>query len=158
MDRVECRSKSYGRDLRRFDASDSNSRRFRTAVRSLLLAVAMLMFAGASALAVRQQGTAPPDTSAITPATVDLGRAIFHGKGTCFACHGQNLEGSQMAPTLKAHAWRDAKNGEFAAIYYVATHGVPSTLMVARPGGITLAEAMAVASYVWSVGKGKVKP
>jgi mono/diheme cytochrome c family protein len=156
--RVECRSKSYGRDLRRFDDNDSDPRRFWAAVRTLLLAVAMVMFTGASALAVHHQGTAQPDTSAITPATVDLGRAIFHGKGTCFACHGQKLEGSQIAPTLRPHAWRDAKNGEFAAIYYVATHGVPSTLMVARPGGITPAEALAVASYVWSVGKGKVKP
>ena len=127
-------------------------------MRMLLLAVAMVMFAGASAIALHQQGAAQPDTSAITPAMVDLGRAIFHGKGTCFACHGQKLEGSQIAPTLKAHAWRDAKNGEFAAIYRVATHGVPSTLMVAYPGGITAAEAMAVASYVWSVSKGKVKP
>lgn len=127
-------------------------------MRTLLLAVAMVMFAGASALALHRQGPAQPDTSAITPATVDLGRAIFHGKGTCFACHGQKLEGTQIAPTLMPHAWRDAKNGEFAAIYHVATHGVPSTLMVAYPGGISAAEALAVASYVWSVGKGKVKP
>ena len=127
-------------------------------MRTLLLAVAMVMFAGAGSLALRPQGAAQPDTSAITPAMVDLGRAIFHGKGTCFACHGQKLEGSQIAPTLKPHAWRDAKNGEFAAIYRVATHGVPSTLMVAYPGGITAAEAAAVASYVWSVGQGKVKP
>ena len=127
-------------------------------MRTLLLAVATAMFAGAGALALQQQGTAQPDTSAITPAMVDLGRAIFHGKGTCFACHGQKLEGSQIAPTLKPHAWRDAKNGEFAAIYRVATHGVPSTLMVAYPGGISPAEAMAVASYVWSVSKGKAKP
>lgn len=127
-------------------------------MRTLLLAVAMAMFAGAAALALYPQGTAQPDTSAITPAMVDLGRAIFHGKGTCFACHGQKLEGGQIAPTLMPHAWRDAKNGEFAAIYRVATHGVPSTLMVAYPGGISAAEAMAVASYVWSVSKGKVKP
>src|ERR1700681_3676030 len=132
-------------------------RRFPTAVRALLLAVAMVMFAAASALALHQ-GAAQPDTSAITPAMVDLGRAIFHGKGTCFACHGQKLEGSQIAPTLKSHAWRDAKNGDFAAIYHVATHGVPSTLMVAHPGGISNAEALAVASYVWSVGQGKAKP
>ena len=103
-------------------------------------------------------GTAWPDTAAITPAMVDLGRAIFHGKGMCTACHGQKLEGGQIAPTLKAHAWRDAKNGDFAAIYYVATHGVPSTLMVSHPGGISNAEALAVASYVWSVGQGKAKP
>lgn len=118
----------------------------------------MLMFAGGTALAFHQQGTAQPDTAAITPAMVDLGRAIFHGKGTCFACHGQKLEGGQIAPTLKPHAWRDAKNGEFANIYYVATHGVPGTLMVSHPGGISSEEALAVASYVWSVGQGKVKP
>ena len=158
MDLVECRSKRYGTGLRRFEAGDSERRGFRTAVRTLLLAVAMVMLAAASALALHRQGPAQPDTSAITPATVDLGRAIFHGKGTCFACHGQKLEGSQIAPTLMPHAWRDAKNGEFAAIYRVATHGVPSTLMVAYPGGISPVEAMAVASYVWSVGKGKVKP
>jgi mono/diheme cytochrome c family protein len=133
-------------------------RRFPAAVKALLLAVAMVMFGAASALALHRQGTAQPDTTAITPAMVDLGRAIFHGKGTCFACHGQKLEGSQIAPTLKSHAWRDAKNGEFAQIYRVATHGVPSTLMVAFPGGISPTEAMAVASYVWSVGQGKAKP
>lgn len=138
--------------------SDSDLRHFRTAVRTLLLAVAMVMFVGASALALHQQGTGQPDTSAITPAKVDLGRAIFHGKGTCSACHGKKLEGSQIAPTLMPHAWRDAKNGEFAAIYRVVTRGVPSTLMVAYPGGISPAEAMAVASYVWSASKGKVKP
>lgn len=130
----------------------------RTGVRALLLAVAMTMFAGATALALYPQGAAQPDTTAITPAMVDLGRAIFHGKGTCFACHGAKLEGSQIAPTLKSHAWRDAKKGDFAEIYRVATHGVPSTLMVAFPGGISPTEAMAVASYVWSVGQGKAKP
>ena len=133
-------------------------RRFRTGMKALLLAVAMVMFAAASVLALHQRGAAQPDTTVITPAMVDLGRAIFHGKGTCFACHGQQLEGSQIAPTLKSHAWRDAKNGEFTQIYRVATHGVPSTLMVAFPGGISATEAMAVASYVWSVGQGKVKP
>ena len=129
-------------------------------VRTVLFAVAMLTFAGGTALALHQQGTgpAPPDTSAITPAMVDLGRAIFHGKGTCHVCHGEKLEGSQIAPTLKPHAWRDAKNGEFANIYYVATHGVPSTLMVSHPGGISSTEALAAASYVWSVGQGKAKP
>jgi mono/diheme cytochrome c family protein len=127
-------------------------------MRTLLLAVAISMFVGGTALALHQPPKVQPDTTVITPAMVELGRAIFHGQGTCFACHGEKLEGSQIAPTLKPHAWRDAKNGEFAAIYYVATHGVPSTLMVAYPGGITPSQAMAVASYVWSVSRGKVKP
>ncbi len=123
---------------------------------------AMMVLPTVAALALLQQdkqkAATQPDTSAITPEMVDLGRAIFHGQGTCFACHGQNLEGSQIAPTLMPHAWRDAKNGEFANIYYVATHGVPSTLMVAFPGGISREQARAVAAYVWSVSTGKVKP
>lgn len=158
MDRVKCPQKRYGADLPRFDASDSDATRFRTAMRALLLAVAMVMFTGAGALALHPQGAVQPDTSAITPAMVDLGRAIFHGQGTCFACHGAKLEGTQIAPTLKPHAWRDAKKGEFAEIFRVATHGVPSTLMVAFPGGISPEQARAVAAYVWSVGQGKVKP
>ena len=129
-----------------------------TGVRTLILAIAIVTLTGGSALELRTQGTAPADSTAVTPAMVELGRAIFHGLGTCFACHGQKLEGSQIAPTLKPHAWRDAKNGDFAAIYRVVTHGVPSTLMVAYPGGITPAQAMAVASYVWSVTRGKAKP
>ena len=127
-------------------------------MRTLLMAVVMVTLAGTTGLAMRQPAKAQPDTSAITPATIELGRAIFHGQGTCFACHGEKLEGTQIAPTLKSHAWRDAKNGEFHAIYYVSTHGVPSTLMVAYPGGISPAQALAVASYVWSVGQGKAKP
>ena len=121
-----------------------------------------MIFAGAVAGAVQTQTASPqnspPDTTAVTPERVELGRAIFHGQGTCFACHGQKLEGSQIAPTLMPHEWRDAKNGEFSAIYYVATHGVKSTLMVPYPGGISPEQALAVASYVWSVSRGKGKP
>lgn len=130
--------------------------------RGFLAPTAMLIFVGAIAGTLQTQTTQPqnaaPDTTMVTPERVELGRAIFHGQGTCFACHGQKLEGSQIAPTLMPHEWRDAKNGEFAAIYYVATHGVKSTLMVAYPGGISPEQALAVASYVWSVSRGKVKP
>lgn len=130
--------------------------------RIITLVGAIVMLPAVAALALLQQdkpkAATQPDTSAITPEMVDLGRAIFHGQGTCFACHGQKLEGSQIAPTLMPHAWRDARNGEFANIYYVATHGVPSTLMVAFPGGISREQARAVAAYVWSVSTGKVKP
>jgi mono/diheme cytochrome c family protein len=98
------------------------------------------------------------DPSKITPAMVELGRAIFHGKGSCFACHGAALEGTQIAPTLKTHAWRDAKNGDYAAIFGVITKGVSGTVMVAFPGGISKSEALSVASYVWQVGQQKAKP
>ena len=108
--------------------------------------------------ASRQGAQSEPDSSAVTPEMVEAGRKIFHGKGTCFACHGPQLQGSQVAPTLKPHKWRDATNGDFPAIFHVVTHGVPSTLMVAFPGGISRSEAIEVVSYVWSVTRGKVKP
>lgn len=112
----------------------------------------------ASSAAAQQPGAVTPDTNAITPAAVDVGRAIFHGKGTCFACHGAHLEGTQVAPTLKAHAWRDAKNGEFSEIFRVVTHGVTSTVMVPFPGGISRTEALDVASYIWSLNNRKATP
>jgi mono/diheme cytochrome c family protein len=118
---------------------------------------AIAAFATAQAPAGAQQATLP-DTNAIAPATVDAGRKIFHGRGTCFACHGMNLEGGPIAPTLKQHSWKDAKNGDLGAIFYVVTHGVNGTAMVSHPGGISDADAVNVASYVWSVGHRGVKP
>jgi mono/diheme cytochrome c family protein len=118
----------------------------------LLVAVAVILARPVDA----QQ--AAPDTAAITPQAVDQGRAIFHGKGTCFACHGSHLEGTQLAPTLKSHAWRDAKNGQLDELFRVVTHGVPSTVMVALPGGISRTDALNVASYIWSVNNRNAKP
>lgn len=128
-----------------------------------LAAAAIALTAGGAAFAVAQapagaQQPALPDTNAIPPATVDAGRKIFHGRGTCFACHGMNLEGGPIAPTLKQHSWKDAKNGDLSAIFYVVTHGVTGTAMVSHPGGISDADAVNVASYVWSVGHRGVKP
>lgn len=120
---------------------------------SLLLIVVVLLVPRRS-----QSQQAAPDTAAITPQAVDQGRAVFHGKGTCFACHGAQLEGTQIAPTLKAHAWRDAKNGQLDEIFRVLTHGVPSTIMVAFPGSISRSDALNVASYIWSVNNRNAKP
>ena len=114
-------------------------------------------FAAAQAPAAAQQHVLP-DTTAIPPAMIDAGRKIFHGRGTCFACHGMNLEGGPIAPTLKEHSWKDAKNGDLGAIYYVVTHGVKGTAMVSHPGGIADADAVNVASYVWSVGHRATRP
>src|ERR1700674_2435754 len=107
----------------------------RASARALLTAAACLLLS-----AERSWAQAQPDTAAITPAMIDAGRAIFHGKGTCFACHGMKLEGTQAAPTLIKTVWKDAKGGDLKAIHYVATHGVPGTVMVPYPGGITPAE------------------
>ncbi len=122
-----------------------------------MLGVILALVIGAGPAASQQP--AAPDTSSITPAMINAGRLIFHGKGTCFACHGMRLEGTpNVAPTLLPHAWRDAKNGDYGAIIGVVSKGVPGTAMVAFPGGISRAEVPIVAAYIWSVSKGKAKP
>lgn len=124
---------------------------------ALAIAVAVDTYSRPAASQMRPGGD--PDTTAITPAMIEAGRAIFHGKGTCFACHGANLQGTPgVAPTLLAHAWRDAKNGDYAAIIGVVSKGVPGTAMVAFPGGISRAEVPIVAAYIWEASRGKVKP
>lgn len=97
------------------------------------------------------------DSGEVSVEVVDKGRSIFHGAGTCALCHGQKLEGS-VGPTLRAHAWKDAKDGSLAAIFGVITHGVPNTAMVAHPGGITDAQATQVATYIWAVSHDRAKP
>ena len=97
------------------------------------------------------------DSSEVTAENVIKGRALFHGSGTCAVCHGQQLEGG-VGPTLRAHVWKDAKAGDYAAIYGVVSHGVANTAMVAHPGGINDAQTVQVASYVWAVSHDKAKP
>jgi mono/diheme cytochrome c family protein len=99
-----------------------------------------------------------PDTAAIPAPMVDRGRSLFRAQGQCFVCHGMRLEGGPVAPTLRAHAWKDAANGSLAEIYRVITHGVHNTAMVAHPGGVSDESAVAVAVYVWSVSRGRAKP
>lgn len=132
-------------------------RRFAPTVSALACLLSVLAFSTIHRASGAQQGVLP-DTSAITPEMVNAGRAIFHGQGTCFACHGPSLEGGPIAPTLKPHAWKDAKGGGLPAIYNVVTYGVSGTAMVAHPGGISDADAARVATYVWSVGHRGAKP
>lgn len=101
---------------------------------------------------------APPDTAAVTPQMIAEGRQLFHGRGTCFACHGMKLEGGPIAPPLTAHQWKSAKGGELDAIYYVDTHGVSGTMMFAHPGGISDAEAGRIAAYIWAVSHRGAQP
>jgi mono/diheme cytochrome c family protein len=86
---------------------------------------------------------------------VDAGRAIFHGQGECFACHGGKLQGGPVAPRLRGPTWEDI-DGSFESIIQIVRGGSPHTAMVSRPGGITDAQALQVANYVWAVGHGKV--
>ena len=105
----------------------------------------------------RSESFAGLDSAEVTAENIAKGRALFHGSGTCALCHGQQLEGG-VGPTLRAHAWKDAKGGDYPAIYGVVSHGVPNTAMVAHPGGINDAQTVQVASYVWAVSHDKAKP
>ena len=130
-------------------------------VLSLVLA-ALLLISVRSWRGARAQYEAGGERASVASDTVDAaavaaGRAVFHGQGMCAACHGQKLEGG-VGPTLRAHAWKDAKGGDEAAIYAVVVHGVPNTAMVARPGGISDTQARQVATYVWAVSQGKAAP
>lgn len=98
------------------------------------------------------------DSIEVTPVTIEAGRKTFHGNGGCVVCHGASLEGTAVAPTLRSHAWRDAKDGELNAIYYVVTHGVNGTAMVSHPGGISDRMAREVAAYIWAVNHRGEKP
>ena len=128
-------------------------------VPSLALVASLLSLAAAAP--ARAQGDTkalPPDTASITDEAVASGRKLFHGAAGCHTCHGEQLEGTPVAPTLRAHKWKDAAGGTFPEIYRVISTGVAGTAMVPRPGRINDAQAFAVASYIWAVNHRGAKP
>ena len=67
---------------------------------------------------------------------VDKGKALYHGKGTCFSCHGTDGGGNgpgaaQLDPSprnFRHHGfWRHRTEGE---IFWVIKHGSPGTAMI----------------------------
>jgi mono/diheme cytochrome c family protein len=122
--------------------------------------VALVLLA-AWAVPLRAQGSSgsehPGDAPAPSDQTIDAGRSIFHGKGTCHACHGADLKGGAVAPSLRGPKWRHI-DGSYTAILDRIDHGLSGTLMVAHPGDISEAEVGEVAAYVWAVSQGKAKP
>jgi mono/diheme cytochrome c family protein len=98
-----------------------------------------------------------PDPTMLSPAMVDAGRKIFHGKGTCSGCHGDKLQGGPVAPALTGPSWRHI-TGTFDAIIDRVDNGLPGTLMVPHPGGISESQVFLVASYIYAVSHQKTKP
>ena len=124
----------------------------------------LLVPAVAAALAAGGGGQQPADTAkalrdsvATRQKLIAAGREVFHGEGTCFACHGAKLEGTAIAPTLRAHKWRNG-DGSLEMILRVVHTGVPNTAMVAHPGNINENEIHQVAAYVWAVSRGATPP
>jgi mono/diheme cytochrome c family protein len=98
-----------------------------------------------------------PDPSMLSPAMVDAGRKVFHGKGTCSGCHGDKLQGGPVAPALTGPSWRHI-TGTFDAVIDRIDNGLPGTLMVPHPGGISESQVFLVASYIYAVSHQKTKP
>jgi mono/diheme cytochrome c family protein len=100
---------------------------------------------------------AAPDSAMLSAGIVDAGRKIFHGKGTCYGCHGDKLQGGPVAPALTGPTWRHI-SGNYDAIIDRVDNGLSGTLMVPHPGGITESQIFLVASYVYAVSHGLAKP
>lgn len=122
----------------------------------LVVLLAAVLYPGARASG-QLPAKAETAVSAEMAAAITAGRKIFHGAGTCVTCHGAKLEGTPIAPTLRAHKWRSG-DGTLSAIILIISHGVPKTLMVSHPGGISDAQVKQVATYVWAVSQGKAQP
>ena len=100
---------------------------------------------------------AEPVPAMLAPEMIDAGRKIFHGKGTCSGCHGDKLQGGPVARALTGPSWRHI-TGTYDAIIDRVDNGLPGTLMVPHPGGITESQVFLVASYVYAVSHHKTKP
>jgi mono/diheme cytochrome c family protein len=85
----------------------------------------------------------------VTDEMVALGRRVYEGAGTCFACHGTRLEGGPIAPNLNDSQWKNG-TGEYLSILGIVRNGVSGTAMAAYPGGISDSQAQQVAAYVWA--------
>lgn len=56
------------------------------------------------------------------PTFVDAGRKVYMGEGTCFACHGANLEGG-VGVSLADHEWKWGNTP--MSVYEVISEGSP---------------------------------
>jgi mono/diheme cytochrome c family protein len=127
-----------------------------TPARLVLLTIVLLSLPQV-APAQAAAGQSPADTAVVTNEVTDAGRKIFHGQGTCYACHGTKLQGGPVAPSLTGPKWRNG-DGSFDMILHILRGGVPGTIMVSHPGGINDGQAIQVATYVYAVSHGLVKP
>ena len=114
------------------------------------LPIVALGLALAAPKAVSAQAAAP------AAADVTAGKALFHAAALCSNCHGQNGEGSGIAPNLADKTWLHS-DGSLAAIEKQITDGVPAPKesmipMLPKGGsGITAAQVKEVSAYVWSL-------
>jgi len=117
--------------------------------------------------AVRAQDSLPPASvrpPQVTDSAVLRGRELFHGAGSCSACHGVAGVGTDSGPALAQGVWLHGPDS-YEGILARVIHGVPkaySTRGQVMPmrGWNTMsdAEARDVAAYVWIISHGWLRP
>ena len=89
----------------------------------------------------------------VSPETVEKGKALYHGKGTCVNCHGQSGAGdgpvaASLDPSprnFQHHGfWRHRTEGE---TFWVIKFGSPGTSMIGFGGVLTDEEIWALIQY-----------
>jgi mono/diheme cytochrome c family protein len=123
-------------------------------VRAFLLASNDRSAPSASARPTLRTAPRPDD---IDEAMLAAGRQVFYGAGTCAACHGQDLTGTPIAPSLADPVWKRG-DGSPAAILEAVRTGVAGTAMAPYPGGISDDQAVQAAAFVWAVSHGRTTP
>jgi mono/diheme cytochrome c family protein len=94
---------------------------------------------------------------------IEKGKALYHGKGTCFNCHGQNGAGdgpvaASLNPSprnFQHHGfWRHRTDGE---LFWVIKYGSPGTAMIGFGDQLADEEIWALIQYerTFSVGHGR---
>lgn len=94
----------------------------------------------------------------ITPEIIEMGSEVFHDRGNCADCHGDDATGDE-GPNLTDNQWLHLR-GSYLSIVNQINKGVPfersRTGIVMPPrGGSSIGDAdvNAVAAYVWAISR-----
>ena len=88
-----------------------------------------------------------------SPEVIEQGRTVYHGKGTCFTCHGAEGDGNGPAAArlnplprnFQHHGfWRHRTEGE---LFWVIKHGSPGTAMIGFGQVLSEEEIWALIQY-----------
>ena len=112
-----------------------------------------------------QAPTLPALPAGMTIADLVRGDSIYHGKGTCFVCHGVEGEGRPAAGDALTVALNWAQPN-WRSIDSLIDNGIPqpltrSPIQMPPRGGrsdLTATEVRAVAAYVWAISQTRGEP
>jgi mono/diheme cytochrome c family protein len=112
-----------------------------------------------------QPATLPALPAGMTLGDIVRGDSVYHGKGTCFVCHGVEGEGRPAAGDALTVALNWAQPN-WRSIDSLIDNGIPqpltrSPIQMPPRGGrsdLTDAEVRSVAAYVWAISQVRGEP